>query len=178
MGAAGGAEAPGALHRFGDPDPRTGDDLRPLPLRRGQQERVAAEVALVVAEVDPQGLGQLAGAGAEVEVALAAAARPHLLHPVGRLQGPDQHRRRLTLGFGDRVEEAVDPVGEVDVGVAGRAEEDAGALGQADVGVTGGIVGLIALGLNDDAAAAFVEEGAADEVASDLMDRAVIEVAP
>lgn len=68
----------------------------------------------------------------------------------------------------------MDPVGEVDVGVAGRAEEDPGALGQADVGVAGRIVGLVALGLDDDAAATFVEERAADQVAGDRMDRAVV----
>lgn len=72
----------------------------------------------------------------------------------------------------------MDPVGEVDVGVAGRAEEDPGALGQADVGVAGGVVGLVALGLDDDAAAAFVEERAADQIAGDLVDRAVEEISP
>jgi hypothetical protein len=97
---------------------------------------------------------------------------------VGRLQGADQDGGRLPLRFGDGVEEAVDPVGEVDVGEAGRAEEDARALGQADVGVTGGVVGLVALGLDDDAAPAFVEEGATDQVAGDLMDRAVEEIGP
>jgi hypothetical protein len=97
---------------------------------------------------------------------------------VGWLQRPDQDRGGLPLGFGDRVEEAVDPVGEVDVGITGGSEEDAGALGQADVGVTGGVVGLVALGLDDDAAAAFVEERASDQLAGDRMDRAVEEVSP
>ena len=96
---------------------------------------------------------------------------------MGRLQRPDQDRSRLALGFGDRVQQAVDPVGEVDVGVAGRAEEDAGALGQADVGVAGGVLGVVALGLDDDAAATAVEEGAADQLAGDRMDRAVKKVA-
>jgi hypothetical protein len=71
----------------------------------------------------------------------------------------------------------VDPVGEVDVGVAGWAEEDLGALGQADVGVAGGVVRLVALGLDDDAAAAFVEQRAADQVAGDRVDRTIKEVA-
>jgi hypothetical protein len=96
---------------------------------------------------------------------------------VGRLQRPDQDRGSLALGFGDGVEEAVDPVGEVDVGVAGRAEEDPGPLGEADIGVAGRIVGLVALGLDDGAAAAPVEERAADQVAGDRVDRAVEEVA-
>ena len=67
----------------------------------------------------------------------------------------------------------MDPVGEVDVGEAGRAEEDAGPLGQADIGVAGGVVGVVALGLDDDAAATAVEEGAADQLAGDRVDRAV-----
>ena len=71
----------------------------------------------------------------------------------------------------------MDAVGEVDVGVAGRAEEDLGPLGQADVGVAGRVVGLVALGLDDDAAAAFVEERAADQVAGDRVNRSIKEVA-
>lgn len=96
---------------------------------------------------------------------------------MGRLERPDQHRRRIALGFGDGVQQAVDPVGEVDVGVARRPEEDLGALGQADVGVAGGIVGLVALGLDDDAAAAFVEQRAADQVAGDRVNGTVEKVA-
>jgi hypothetical protein len=61
--------------------------------------------------------------------------------------------------------------------VARRAEEDLGALGQADVGVAGWVVGLVALGLDDDAAAALVEQRAADQVAGDVVDRAVKKVA-
>jgi len=71
----------------------------------------------------------------------------------------------------------VDPVGEVDVGVARRPEDDPRPLGQADVGVTGRVVGLVALGLDDGAAAALVEERAADEVPGDVVDRAVEELA-
>lgn len=71
----------------------------------------------------------------------------------------------------------MDPVREVDVGVARRAEEDLGALGKTDVGVAGRVVGLVALGLDDDAAAAFVEQRAADQVAGDVVDRPIEEVA-
>jgi hypothetical protein len=75
---------------------------------------------------------------------------------VGWFEGSDEDGGGIALRFGYRVEEAVDPVGEVDVGAAGRAEEDAGALGEADIGVAGRVVGVVALGLDDDAAAAFV----------------------
>ena len=71
----------------------------------------------------------------------------------------------------------MDAVGEVDVGVAGRAEKDPGALGKADVGVAGGVVGVVTLGLDDGAAAAFEEERAADQVAGDRVDRTVKELA-
>jgi hypothetical protein len=72
----------------------------------------------------------------------------------------------------------VDSVGEVDVGEPGRAEENPGALGEADIGVAGGVVGLVALGLDDDAATALVEEGAADQLAGDRVDRAIKELTP
>jgi hypothetical protein len=62
--------------------------------------------------------------------------------------------------------------------VPGRAEEDPGPLGQPNVGVAGGVVALVALGLDDGAAAAVEEEAAADEVAADVVDGAVEEVAP
>jgi hypothetical protein len=42
--------------------------------------------------------------------------------------------------------------------------------------VAGGIVGLVALGLDDGAAEAFIEERAADEVAGDIVDRTVKEL--
>lgn len=92
---------------------------------------------------------------------------------MGRLQRPDQDRGGIALRFGDRVEQAVDAVGEVDVGVAGRTEQDPGALGEADVGVAGGVVRLVALGLDDDAADALEEERAANQVAGDLVNRAI-----
>jgi hypothetical protein len=85
-------------------------------------------------------------------------------------QGSDQDGGGLPFRFGDRVEQAVDPVGEVDVGVARRAEENLGALGEADVGMAGRVVGLVALGLDDDPAAAFVEQRAADQVTGDVVD--------
>jgi hypothetical protein len=121
VGVAGGAEAPGAVYGFGDSDSGAGDNLRSLR-RQSQKERLFAEVGFVVGEVDSQGLGQLSGAVAEVEVWLVAAAGAHLLDAVGWFQGSDQDGGCLSFGFGYRVEEAVDSVGEVDVGVAGRAE--------------------------------------------------------
>lgn len=70
----------------------------------------------------------------------------------------------------------MDPVGEVDVGAPGRAEEDPGSLGEADEGVAGGVVALVALGLDDRAAAALEEQPAADQLAGDLVDGALEEI--
>jgi hypothetical protein len=95
---------------------------------------------------------------------------------VGWFEGSDEDGGCVAFGFGYRVEEAVNSVGEVDVGVAGRAEEDSGALGQADVGVAGGVVGLVALGLDDNPTATLVEERAADQIAGDVVDRSVKEL--
>lgn len=96
---------------------------------------------------------------------------------MGRLQRPDQDGGGVALRFGDRVEQAVDAVGEVDVGVARRAEQDPGAVGEPDVGVAGRVVGLVALGLDDSAADPFEKQRAADQVAGDRVDRAVEKVA-
>jgi hypothetical protein len=172
----GGAEAPGTLDCFGDAYAGTGDDLGLRGEGRRQQEGIAGEVRLVVGETDAQRLGQLAWAGAELDVGTIAAALAHRLKAVGRLQRPDQDCGRLALRFGYRVEQAVDAVREVDVGAAGRAEEDSGALGEADVGVAGGVVRVVTLGLDDGAADAVKQKRAADQIASDRVDRAIKEL--
>jgi hypothetical protein len=69
----------------------------------------------------------------------------------------------------------VDAVREVDVGATRRPEQDLGPRRQPDVGVAGGIVALVALGLDNDAAAAVEEESAADQLTSDVVDRALEE---
>ncbi len=148
----------------------------PAGFSRQQQERVARQIGAVLGEIDAERLGQLARARAEIAVGALAAPRPHRLELSGRLERPDQHRRRLALGLGDEVEQRVDAVGEVDVGAAGWAEEDLGAIGETDVGVAGGIVALVALGLDDDPAAAREEEPAADQLAGDQVNRAIEEI--
>ncbi len=178
VGAAGGAEAPGAVDGFGDSDPRAGDDRGQLARWRRQVEGVAAEIGLVVGEADAQRLGQLARAGTEPDIRTLAAALSHRFQAMGWLQGPDQDCGGIALRFGDRVEQAVDAVGEVDVGVAGRSEQDPGALGKTNVGVAGGIVGVVTLGLDDDTATSLVEKRATDQVSGDSVDRSVEEISP
>jgi len=125
-----------------------------------------------VLQADAERLGQLAGARAELEVGPGAAAGSHRLEADGRLQGADQDRRRVSLRFGDEVEEAVDPVGEIDVAAPRGAVEDPGPLGQADVGVAGRVVAVVALGLDDRAAAAGKDQPAADQLVGDVVDGA------
>ena len=62
-------EPPRQLRRLRDPDPRSGDDRRPLPPGRGraEEDRSADHVARVQVRVDPQRLTELARPGAEVE---------------------------------------------------------------------------------------------------------------
>ena len=96
--------------------------------------------------------------------------------PAGRLERADQYRGGAAVGLADRVQHAVDPVGEVDVGAAGRAEDRRRPRRQADVGVTGGIVTLVALGLDDHPADPVHEQLAADQLARDLVHRAVEEL--
>ena len=128
VGVAGEAEAPGALDRFRDPDPGAGDDLAARRPRAAEQEGSRAEVGAVVVEPDAERLGQLPRPRAELacRARSAVAAPAHLLQAGGRLEGADQDRGRVALGLGDEVEQAVDPVGEVDVGAARWPEERLG----------------------------------------------------
>ena len=108
---------------------------------------------------------------------VAPAPLAHLIDPAGRLQRPDQDSGRTPLGLGHEVQQAVDPVGEVDVGVARRAEEDLVAGGPADVGVASGVRRVIRLGLDDHSGCVADGELAADQLARDLVHGAVEELA-
>ena len=152
--AAGGAEAPGALDRFGDADPRAGDDrgrLRPRApsSRNGSRLRSASlrSRPMPSASVSLPGPEQSSPSGA-----VAAALRASRSRPAVGSSARISTAAASPSGSADEVEQAVDAVGEVDVGAAGRAEEDLGAVGEADVGVAGGVVALVALGLDDGAA--------------------------
>ena len=155
-----------------------GRDLDPAPVRRApaKLERWPVERRAVEVEPDPERDGELAGAGAELAQLLAPAALAHAVDPPGRLERADQHRGGGAVGLADGVEHAVDAVGEIDVGMAGRAEDRRRARRQPDVGVAGGVVALVALALDDHPADAVDAELAADQLASDLVHRAVEEV--
>ena len=92
-----------------------------------------------------------------------------------RLQRADQDGGADLAVLADRVEQRVDAVGAVDVGLARVAEEHRGPRGQPDVGVAGRLGVVVGLGLDDHARAAAVLDDAADQVLGDLQHRAVVE---
>ena len=122
VAAAGGAEAPGQLDGLGDPDPRTREHGGALPARpRAGGSRIGPSNRLVSlsSRSMPSAWVSLPGAVAEVDVAGDAAARAH------HARGPRAARARgcrtaaPTLAvLADRVEQRVDAVGAVDVGLA------------------------------------------------------------
>ena len=69
----------------------------------------------------------------------------------------------------------MDAVAPVHVGVPRRAEHRPVARRGAGMGVRGGLAPVVGLGLDDDAAAAVDEQGAADQVRCDLADGALEE---
>ena len=109
---------------------------------------------------------------------LQAAALPHRLQPPPRLERADQDGRRLPLGLGHRVQQAVDAVGEIDVRVPRRPEERRRPVGQPDVGVTGRLGDVVGLGLGDDPAHAVDRQAAPHQVARDLHNGPVVELDP
>ena len=144
--------------------PRDDARLAPRPSRSGDPERLGGQRCGVLLEADAEGLGELPRPGAELVIGSPAAPLPHRRQSDARLERPDQHRGRVPIALGDRVQHAVDPVGDVDVGQPRRAEEDLVASGAAAEGVTGGIVAVVALGLDDHPAAITEQQGAADQL--------------
>ena len=86
---------------------------------------------------------------------------------VGWLQRPDQNRRSPSLCFGDKIQHAVDPIGQIDVGSTRPSEEDLGPLGQPHVGMACRVIGLVALGLHDGAGAVPIAKATTDQLAGD-----------
>ena len=168
------AETPGQVRRLGDPDALAGDDAglaRPLEhLDRAVDQRGAVQV-----EPHPECLGELPGAGAEVLGALEAAPGAHQVETVNRLEGADQDRGPRSRRLGHGVQQRMDAVGEVHVGPPGLAEQRVRAAGQPDVRVAGGLVHVVALGLDHPAGRPLVADRAADQAARDVVHRALVE---
>jgi hypothetical protein len=178
VGAVAGEEAPGVVDGLADADADVGDDFVGdggwLDEAAAGGAAFACHGEAVMAAVDAEGEGKLAGAGAEFVEFFAVAALLHFLDAAGGLEGADEDEAVLGAAFDEEVEEPVHAVVEIDVGGAGRVffYELAGA------GAGGGVGGEIAFhgvgfGFDDDAGAAFPDELDADEVAGDGEDVAL-----
>ncbi len=102
--------------------------MRPRPTSAVfDEEPIAEQIEPVFFERDPHRHRQVARSATEIGWTRAAAtsplppaspSSPHDLDAVERIEGADQHRRRLLLRLGDDVHQAVHAVVEIDVGVA------------------------------------------------------------
>ena len=126
-------------------------------------------------ERDRQRLRELARPRAELLAARTPATAPHQVQPLDRLERADQHGGPDALRLANGVQQRVDAVRAVDVRGPRRAEEVLGARGAAAEGVTGRLLLVVALGLDDAAGGAAVCDGAADQIARDLVHRARVE---
>ena len=117
----------GQLGRLGDPDPRPGRDRRPRATRpRAAQSSNGGRSsgAPLSSRPIPSATVSLPGPEQSSRALVAPAPAAHLR----RARGVGSSARIRTaaarpVGLADGVEQAVDPVGEVDVGEAGRTEQ-------------------------------------------------------
>ena len=139
---------------------------------RKERERRAVERQSVVLARHAQRLAEPARAGREQSDVVETAPVAHPVEAMGRLQRPQQDRRRRALLLADEVEAPVDPVGAVDVRVARRAEHDGVPRRPAAEGVAGRVGRIVGLDLDDRAADPVDEQRDADQVGRDLVDAA------
>ena len=117
------AEAPGQLDGLGDPDARAGDELGVLPavLARVDQDRTLEQVGVVELEVDARAPGSACPGRCRGRPRSATPRRARIcVDARDRLQRADQDGGADLAVLADGVEQRVDPVGAVDVGLAGR----------------------------------------------------------
>ena len=142
---------------------------------RGSDDDRISDRGPVQVQPDAERLGQLARSRAEVLGPLESPPRAHEVEALERLERADQNRRAHALLLADRVQQRMDAVGAVHVGVAGRTEQHARARGQPGVRVAGRLRLVVGLRLDYPPGGAAVREHAADEVLGDLEDRAGVE---
>ncbi len=100
-----------------------------------------AEVVVAPPGVEVQGRADLPWPGEQHRPLLAAAARTDGVEAMDGLGGADEDGGAVALLVGDQVEELVQAVAGVDVGVAGGPEHGGVAGGGAGAGVAGAVVG-------------------------------------
>ena len=134
--------------------------------RRHQLDAPAADGLAVQVRADAERLREPAGAAAEEVVAHGSPPRAHLLEADRRLERAHEHRRADALfSAADEVEHPVDPVAAVDVRAPCRPEHRRVASRRAGKAVRGGIVALVGLALDDDAADAVDGQERAEQLA-------------
>src|SRR5215218_2743161 len=147
-------------------------------LAPGDSEISAGQVVAILRQINAQSLGEPARTLAETR--LPAAAPDHQRAAVEGMESPDQDGAPHSFPFADHVEQAMHPVGEVDVGEARPAKNRAVAHRRAHEGVPGRVLRTISLGLDDDARgyafSGLVDQDAAQKVDRDLAGVAVIEI--
>ena len=158
------APRPGFCRR--DPDPPgghhpTGGRGCANPPRAGRKEGLG-----VVATVNPEGLGQFAGTGAQSSRFGGAPPILHQSQASDRFQGPQEHETRALRSLRQDIEEPVHPIIEVDVTSPGGVIPDKVARAGPEGGVASRITVLgVGLRLDDDALAGAPAEMTADHFA-------------
>jgi len=118
--------------------------------------------------VELLGLTHRRGLLAPVGDPIATAA--HFGDAVGRLDRPDQHGARIAA---DEIEAPVDAVGAIDVDARRSGEHGAVAWCRATIGVRRGIIGMVGLDLDDNAADAINQQRGPDQIGRHFVHAAV-----
>ena len=139
-------EAPRELSVSGDADAGPGDDLRGkegLSVRSGSEGERAfwvVEVPSVILRSDTEGLGELGGSGTKVAVpkrAALLAAEPHFIQTLEGFEGANQDKATFSVGGdGEKVQQPVNAIVEIDVHRSGVMVADEVAGGFPEKGMT------------------------------------------
>ena len=123
--------------------------------RSSMTRRLDTRSSRLSASVMPIARVRLPGTAAQIgvgHVAADATSLPHERDALDRLQRANQHGGRMPLGFGDRVDQVMDAVIQIDVGKARRSIERRVAAGRPRRRMAGGIAFAdVRLGLDDHA---------------------------
>ena len=122
------------------------------------------EIEAVAGAVNPERLGQLSRAGAEARGIVSIPSPPHAGDPACGGEGADENEAILGASLDEEIQEPVDTVVQVNVCGARRVVGDEAPRGRPAERVAGLVIPHgIRLGFDDDPAASFPEQLAADE---------------